>query len=368
MPDIGAREQEALARALSGGYYGCGPETAALERELEAYLGGGRHAVCVATGTSALHVALAALDLAGGEVLVPSLTFVATFQAVRMAGAVPVACDVQPADALLDLADARRRIGRRTRAIVPVHYAGNPGALDAVYDFAAAHGLRVVEDAAHACGTRIGDVPVGARGDVVCFSFDPIKNITAGQGGAVLVEDARLAQRLRVMRDLGIDRSAPPVTPDAGYDVALPGWRYAMSDLNAAIGRVQLARFDDEIRPARVRLAAQYRERLAHVPAVRLLDSRPGTVPHIFPIRVPAACRDVVRAALAAAGFETRVHYPPNHLLAAFRDGAPRPGAEAVYAELLSLPCHSGVAASHVEAIGAVLERALAGGAPARFA
>src|SRR5688572_13938642 len=193
-PSIGEAEGRAVARVLGTGYFGMGPETRAFESELEAYLGGGRGVACVNTGTSALHLAVAALGIGpGDEVIVPSLTFVASFQAVAVTGARPVACDVDESSALIDLADARRRLTPRTRA----------------------NGLRVIEDAAHAFGTRHAGCRVGADGDVVCFSFDPIKNITSGQGGALVSADASFLERTRRMRNLALERSATGEGGDA---------------------------------------------------------------------------------------------------------------------------------------------------------
>ena len=346
-----------MRAALASGYYGHGEQTRAFETELAAYFGGERVVLCTNTGTSALHLALAACGIGpGAEVLVPSLTFVASFQADAMTGAKPIACDVEETTGLVDLRDARRRITPRTRAIMPVHYGGYPGDLPAVHAFATAHGLRVVEDAAHAFGSRCGARRVGSFGDVACFSFDPIKNITAGQGGAVVTGDRAVARRVATLRNLGIEASA-----DGGeaFEVTGIGWRYQMSDLMAAIGRAQLARFESEVKPARLALLAHYRERLAACRGVRLLAWTDGTVPHILPVRVAAGKRDAVRAALRDEGYESRVHYAPNHRLAAFADGQPRPTCERLHAELVTLPFHAGVSHTDVDTITGVLARAL---------
>jgi dTDP-4-amino-4,6-dideoxygalactose transaminase len=359
-PDVGSLEQQALARVLASGYFGMGPETEAFERELAAFIGGETSIVCTNTGTSALHLALAALGVReGDEVLVPSLTFVATFQAVAMTRARPVACDVGPTSGLIDLEDARRRLTACTRAVVAVHYAGNPGDLRALYGFAREHGLRVVEDAAHAFGSRTGGALVGGVGDVVCFSFDPIKNITSGQGGAVATRDGAVVERVRVMRNLGIRAAASGPSREA-FDVDAVGWRYQMSDLMAGIGRAQLARFERELKPARLALAAAYVDALANLRELRFLDCEADVVPHILPVRLPVARRDAIRAALAARGYETKIHYPPNHLLHAFRDGQRRPACEQLYAELLTLPLHAGVTPADVEAIASVMRGQLA--------
>ena len=357
-PSLAEAERAAILRVLDSGYLGMGPEVRAFESELEAYFGSGRGVVCTNTGTSALHLAVAALGLEpGAEVLLPSLTFVASFQAVAAAGATPVACDVLPASGLLDLADARKRLSTRTRAVMPVHYASYPGDAAALYDFAREHRLRVVEDAAHAFGTRTESGLVGAYGDIVCFSFDPIKNITAGHGGAVVSADAGVLAAVRRMRALGLERTTgADGLPDV--EVRGPGWRFEMSDIMAALGRVQLARFESELKPHRLALAAEYRQRLAGCPGVILLESAPGVVPHIFVVRIDAPRRAAARAALRSAGFETLVHYKPAHLLAAFRAG-PLPATERLYQEIVSLPIHGGVTLADVRRIAEVLAAVL---------
>jgi dTDP-4-amino-4,6-dideoxygalactose transaminase len=355
-PSLAEAEQEAILRVLATGYLGMGPEVRAFESELGNYLG--RGAVCTNTGTSALHLGVSALDLPeGAEVLVPSLTFVASFQAVAAAGAKPVACDVSSSSGLLDLEDARRRITPRTRAVMPVHYAGYPGDTAALYEFARAHRLRVVEDAAHAFGTRTAAGLVGSSGDVVCFSFDPIKNITAGLGGAVVSGDPKVLAAVRRMRALGMERvTAADGEPDV--EVSGPGWRYEMSDIMAAMGRVQLARFETELKPHRLALAAEYRARLAGCPNLTLLDSSAHVVPHIFVVRIEASRRGGARAALRQAGFETLVHYKPAHQFAAFKAHG-LPASELLFRELLSLPMHGAVTLAHVRSISEVLGTAL---------
>lgn len=356
-PCLGEAEARAAERTLAAGYLGMGPETRAFEIELAAFFGNGRKVVTASTGTSALHLALAALGVgAGDEVLVPSLTFVASFQAIAVTGARPIACDVRDDCGLLDLEDASRKITARTRAIMPVHYAGFADDLDAVHRFACEAGLRVIEDAAHAFGSRCRSRLVGSFGDIACFSFDPIKNITCGQGGAVVTADASVARAAGRMRNLAIE-SIAGAAGDA-IEVRGPGWRYAMSDLNAAIGRVQLARFESELKPHRQRLAARYRQRLESIPGLGLLRSEPDVVPHIFPVRVRGGRRDAARVALATAGFESVVHYKPSHLLSAFR-AEDCPTAERLYRELLTLPLHAAVQIEDVDRIAAVLGDAL---------
>ena len=204
---VGEAEAAAVSRVITqSGYLGMGDEVRLFEEEVAAYLGvPSERVMAVNTGTAALHLAMESALEPGSEVLIPSLTFVASFQAALDAGCVPVPCDIDPATGLLDLADAAKRITPATRAVMPVHYAGNPALLDTVYDFAAAHSLRVIEDAAHAFGSVHAGRKVGSFGDIVCFSFDGIKNITCGEGGAVITADQTAAQRVRDARLLSVE-------------------------------------------------------------------------------------------------------------------------------------------------------------------
>lgn len=348
---------------MKRGYLGMGEEVRCFEHELTAYVG--RETACVNTGTAALHLALQAVGIGpGDEVLVPSLTYVASFQAVSATGATPVACDVRAEDGLLDLADAERRLTSRTRALMHVHYASHSGDLEAVYAFSDRHCLRVVEDAAHAFGCSVGGRRVGSFGDVVCFSFDGIKNITSGEGGAVASADPEVMNRVRDARLLGVEHDSERRYRGErswDFDVSAQGWRYHMSDLMAAIGRVQLRRFESDLAPRRRALASRYRGLLAGMPGVRLFaDGGKGIVPHIFPVCVEAGRRDEVRSALGRMEVQTGVHYKPNHLLTKFGGGTPKlPVAERLHGELLTLPLHPQLQETDVELTVAIIGETL---------
>ena len=242
-PDLTAAESSAVQRPLDNAFLGMGAEVKAFEQELEAYLG--RPVACVANGTAALQLALEACGIGpGDEVLVQSLTYVASFQAIAATGATAVACDIREESCTLDVEDAARRITGRTRVVMPVHYAGAVGTLDEIYRFAQGHGLRVVEDAAHAFGSAYAGRPVGGSGDVACFSFDGIKNITSGEGGCVVSDDATVLARVRDARLLGVENDTAARFSGQrswSFDVRAQGWRYHMSDIMAAIGRAQPA-------------------------------------------------------------------------------------------------------------------------------
>lgn len=352
---VGKAEADAVAKVLlEDGYLGMGREVQSFEREIAAFLGVPEDwVICVNSGTAALHLAVQAVTMPGDEVLVQSLTFVATFQAIAAAGAVPVACEVVPETITLDLGDARSRLTPRTKAIMPVHYASNPGELEKIYDFAREHGLRVIEDAAHAFGCRYQGRLIGASGDIACFSFDGIKNITSGEGGMIVTADHEVARRLCDARLLGVEKDTDQRYAGKRsweFDVHYQGYRYHLSNVLAAIGRVQLQRFASEFAPARVALARRYRRLLADVPGLRLLNTDLNEIiPHMQPVRVLEGRRDALREFLQGHGIETGVHYRPNHLLSFFGGGRLKlPMTEQLYAELVSLPLHPMVSETEV--------------------
>ena len=343
---VGDAEIKAVGEILRRGFLGMGTEVKAFEDDLRAYFGGDVGVTCVNTGTAALQLAIQALGLTrGDEVLVPTITYVASYQAIAATGARPVSCDVSPETGLIDLEDARLRLTSRTKAIMPVHFASEMGDLDGLYDFARRNELRVVEDAAHAFGCTYQGRKVGSFGDVVCFSFDGIKNITAGEGGAIVTRDAQVHSFVQDARLLGVEKDSEKRynrERSWEFDVKSQGWRYHMSEIMAAIGRTQLSRFENEFKPKRQAIAKSYRSLLATVEGIRLFETAGDEiVPHILPIRVLNGKRDAVRDSLIKEDIQAGIHYKPNHLLTFFGDGSPRlPKAEQLYEELLSLPLH----------------------------
>lgn len=355
---VGEAEAAAVSRVIiESGYLGMGEEVRLFEEEVAAYLGvPTAWVMAVNTGTAALHLAMESALEPGSEVLIPSLTFVASFQAALGAGCVPVPCDVDPATGLLDLNDAAKRITPATRAVMPVHYASNPALLDTVYDFAAAHGLRVIEDAAHAFGSTHAGRKVGSCGDIVCFSFDGIKNITCGEGGAVVTADQAVARRVRDARLLSVENDTEKRYTGSrswDFDVKRRGFRYHMSNLMAAVGRVQLTRLESEFIPARQRLVRIYHDRLKETPGLALLKMDISTVvAHIYPVRILNGRRTALIARLQEQGIPTGIHYKPNHLLSLFGNGCETiPQAEALGNELTTLPLHPGLSDADVHYI-----------------
>ena len=367
---LGEEEKRAVMAVLDDGYLGMGSFVKDFEADLTAYLG--RPATCVATGTAAVQLGVQGVGCGpGDDVLAPSLTFVATFQAIRATGARAIPCEVVPGTLTLDVDDLRKRLTPATKAIVPVHYASGVGDLDAIYDFAKEKGLRVVEDAAHAFGGTHHGKLVGSFGDVACFSFDGIKNITCGEGGAVFSADPKVVQAVADARLLGVEKDTD--RRFAGersweFDVSAPGWRYHMPNISAAIGREQLRKLPEFVKVRRA-LSKRYVANLTGVPGLELLrHDWDAVAPHIFVVRVLDGRRDELRSHLLANGVECGIHYKPNHLLTLFSEnpsGRPFPVTERVYGEILTLPLQAALTEGEVDRVSGLVTAMLGAPAPA---
>ena len=374
-PGLGERERAAVDRVMRSGWVSMGPEVAAFEEEFAAALGAAG-AVHVSSGTAALHLAALALGWGpGDEVVVPSLTFVATAATVAAVGATPVFADVRGHDDLtLDPADVLAALTPRTQAIVAVHYGGWPADLDVLRAVAEAAGLALVEDAAHTPPEHRGGGALGTVGDVGCFSLHATKNLTAGEGGVVVARDPATLARLRALRSHAM--SAPSWDRQRGrasaYDVAEVGFNYRPTDLAAAIARVQLAKLPAEQAARRAR-AAEYRRLLAALPVAVPFTGRPAAPPpaagagahHLQTVLLPAGTdRAAVQATMRAAGVQTSVHYPPAHGFSAYRSCPTGPSGlvrtEAVAPRLLSLPLHGRLSLGDVGRVVDALADALA--------
>jgi len=361
---VGQQEAEALAEViLKDGYLGMGTQVALFEKEIASFLNVPKEwVICVSSGTAALQLGLQAVIEPRDEVLVQSLTFVSSYQAISATGAKPVSCEVKPETITIDLLDAKNRLTQKTRAIMPVHYASNPESLNEIYEFAQKHKLRVIEDAAHAFGCTYKEKRIGSFGDIVCFSFDGIKNITSGEGGAVVTKDSDVAQYIRDTRLLGVENDTEKRLANERsweFDVTKQGYRYHMNNLSAAIGRVQLTRLTGEFAPKRIELASIYRKNLARTSGIQLLNTQLGPIiPHIQPIRVLNGKRDELRLTLKNLGIQTGIHYKPNHLLSFYgRENVSLPISEQLYKELLSLPLHPDLTRDDVKQVcDAVIE------------
>ncbi|MBO4849623.1 MAG: DegT/DnrJ/EryC1/StrS family aminotransferase [Prevotella sp.] len=343
---VGKAEAEAVAHIIEDiSYLGMGETVGAFEHALEEYIGGGRRCVCVNSGTAALHLAIQAVTRPGDEVLVPSFTFVASLQAITGAKCIPVCCEIDPISLTLDLDDAERRITPRTTAMMPVYYGSNCSMALRYQEFAKKHHLRLVEDAAHSFGCTCEGRKIGSAGDVVCFSFDGIKNITSGEGGALFSSDPEVIQKASDARLLGVEKDSEKRYAGKRswtFDVVDQGYRYHMSNIFAAIGLVQLSRFEKEFAPRRREIAMEYTRRLANNPNVRLIpmDYANEIVPHIFPLEILNGKRKQLEEAFKALDIQYGIQYFPNHLLTYFKSDYSLPVTEAVYERIISIPMH----------------------------
>ncbi|MDB2604769.1 DegT/DnrJ/EryC1/StrS family aminotransferase [Gammaproteobacteria bacterium] len=361
---IGKAEKKAVMKVLDRGYFGMGQEVKEFEDNLTEFFE--RPAVCVVNGTAALQLALQAAGIGNGdEVLVQSLTYVASFQAIKAAGAIPVACDIDPITLSVDLNDVKNKITSKTKAIMPVHYAGGVGDLDALYLFATSYKLRVIEDAAHAFGTKYKDNKVGSFGDICCFSFDGIKNITSGEGGCIVTSDENVLKNLKDIRLLGVEndtdsRFSGNRTWDP--DVKVQGWRYHMSDLMAAIGKEQLRNFEYH-KSQRQLLAKCYLHHLKKIPSIKTVKyNYDEVVPHIFVVQLPENIeRESLREYLDKNDIPTGIHYKPNHLLTYFKRKNQDKilTTEKLYPRLLTLPLHPELNEDDIRTIVDILDKGI---------
>jgi len=340
----------AAARVVDSSQFVLGAEGKALERELAA-LCGVRWALGVASGTDALRLALAALDVgAGDEVITPAFSFVASASTIVMAGATPVFVDIDPATYTLDLAATERAITSRTRAIMPVHLYGQPAPMEGIVALARARGLAVIEDAAQAIGGALADRPVGSWGDAACLSFYPTKNLGAcGDAGMVVTDRADVAERITKLRHHG----------DTGrYQHVELGYCSRLDELQAVLLRVKLGRLAAWT-AARQRIAARYHALLAGTPLELPKEApRARHVYHLFTVR--HAQRDALAKTLAEEGIGTAVYYPRSVPDQPMFGGGERRWPEAARAarEVLSLPCFAELADAEVEQVAAAVRRA----------
>ena len=350
-PSCTDAEIAAVTAALRSGWWGEGPRVAEFETRFAEKVGA-KHAVAVSSCTAALQLACEALEVAGGEVIVPALTFASTALAVIHAGAVPVFADVDDETLCLDWEDVKAKAGPDTRAVIPVHFGGTVTRppflwLDPV-----------IEDCAHAAGSA----GAGKQGSTAaCWSFQAVKNLACGDGGMITTDDDRIAARARNLRWCGIERSTWERQTRAGYnwdyDITAAGHKAQMTDMAAAAGLAQLERLD-AMNEARRDLVQRYLHRLEGVPGIRRPLWRPDSAWHLFYIRVPAADRDALISHLLARGISAGVHYKPLTLHRAFAPyRAPLPVTDRAWLELVTLPLYPDMTqAEQEQVIAAVRE------------
>jgi dTDP-4-amino-4,6-dideoxygalactose transaminase len=366
---FGVEEQEAVRAVLESGWLTMGEVTAHFEAEFKAYTGA-RHAFAVSNATVGLHMACLALGIGpGDEVIVPSLTFVATANAVRYTGAQPIFADITSENDLTISLDAiKQAVTPHTKALMLMHYAGYACDMPTILQWAQEQGLMVIEDAAHAVGSFLQEKHLGTWGDAGVFSFFSNKNLSTGEGGMVVTDDDALAAQFKLLRSHGMtsltwDRHQGHAW---SYDVVTTGYNYRIDEIRSALGRVQLEKLDGN-NARRSALSARYRELLAELcPALRLpFEGHRGiSAHHIMPVLLPrGAQRERFMERLKEQGIQTSIHYPPVHTFSAYRQTATGafnlPITGEVAAREVTLPLYPTMTEDQVQLVALAAARAL---------
>ena len=360
-PSIDAETVAAVANVLRSGWITSGPQVEAFESALSGYLGG-RTVRTFTSATGALEVALQVCDIGpGDEVIVPAMTFAATANVVLRVGAKPVFVDVELATRNIDIGRVEAAITPRTKAVMPVHFAGLPVDMDALYELAQRRGLRVIEDAAHAIGSSYRNRRIGSFGDLVAFSFHPNKNLTTIEGGALSIREPAEVRRIERLRFHGIERASD------GMDVLEAGGKYNLTDVAACVGLGQLQRLEQFNRRRR-ELAARYFERLVTDPPLHLpARGDEGHSWHMFapllPLeRLSIGREDFIRE-MAARGIGVGVHYPALHLFTLYREMGHQagdfPNAERVGRSTVTLPLYPALSEDDIDRVCAACAQVL---------
>ena len=372
MPQLLEPEIDEVLATLRSAWIGTGPRVARFEEAFRAYVGA-EHAIAVHSCTAALHLAMVALGLEpGDEVIVPAMTFASTANAVIHAGGRPVLADVDRETMCLTVSHLEACLTKRTRAVIPVHFAGRPCEIEGIAASAAEHGLAVIEDCAHAIETLVGGRHAGTFGDFAAFSFYATKNVATGEGGMVLTPDAERAARIKRLALHGLSADAWKRFSDEGYkhyEVVEPGFKYNMMDLQAALGIHQLARVEENL-VRREAIWRRYDEAFAGLPVFVPVPPEPGTrhARHLYTLLVDidsaGLSRDEVMLALHRQKIGTGVHYRALHLHPYYRDTfgyAPGdfPNSEWISERTLSLPLSPKLTDEDVEDVVAAVTRTL---------
>jgi dTDP-4-amino-4,6-dideoxygalactose transaminase len=367
--NFGVEEEHAVLETLRSKWISTGPKTAAFETEFAAMMGS-RYALALSNCTVSLHLAMNILGIAPcDEVICPSLTFIATVNAIRYVDAVPVFADIRgPADLTIDPVDVRRKITARTKAIVVMHYAGFPCGMDDIMQIAREYGLKVVEDACHGPLSEYRAKKLGTIGDIGCFSFFSNKNMSTGEGGMLVTDDERLYEQAKLLRSHGMTTLSYERSKghSISYDVKALGYNYRMDDIRAAIGIVQLGKLENDLK-LRAVVRGWYEEAFQAVPGVAIpFRGHVGFVSnYIFVIvldEIYVHRRDEIRGLLLKSGIQTSMHYPPVHRFPFFSDYAVRlPQTEDVAGRLITLPMYSSISRQEVEYIAQTINELLQG-------
>ncbi len=363
-------EIDAVIGILKSEWLTMGPKTIEFEKQLSGYLGA-NEVVAVSNGTAALHLGLLSQGVGlTGEVIVPPLSFVASANAILYTGAKPVFVDVSPETYNIDVQKIKDAITERTQAILPVHFAGLPAEMNAVNKIAKEYNLRVIDDAAHAIGAKYHGKSVGTLADVTAFSFFSNKNLSVGEGGAISTKDKSIADKLRLLRSHGLTKSTwsrhnkkDQESYDQLYDMVELGYNYRITEINAALGIVQIKKLGD-FNKRREKIYLLYRDLLSDLP-VELQSIPPNVVHshHVLPVLVPEEKRALVRKKFEEVGIQTSIHYTPIHRFTYYQQhgysNESYPVAEEIGRRVVTLPLHQKLTADDVHRVAAKLKEIL---------
>lgn len=366
LPDISQTEIDEVIDTLKSGWLAKGPKTIELENKFAEYVGA-KYAVAMNSATASLHISLLAAGIGhGDEVITTSMTFAATANTILHVGATPVFADINPFTGNIDPKEVEKKITSKTKAIVPVHYAGQSVDLDAIYELADKYNLFVSEDAAHAVYTRykgnlIGSKPKGT----VSYSFYSTKNLATGEGGMLVTDNKEIADKARVLVTHGMSKNAWNRYSKSGswmYDIEEPGFKYNMFDLQASLGLIQLERLE-EMQSRRSYIANLYNEAFSNLEGVSLPEIESGTTTHAWHLYMILIDEDVLGITrntfiekLSALSIGTSVHFIPVHLMTAYKkrfgyENGDLPRTEEWFNKILSLPLYSKMSDDDVEQV-----------------
>jgi len=354
-PSIGSEELEEINKVFNTSWLGLGSTVFEFENAIKEFLKA-KNVIAVNTGTTALHITLDALGIADGdEIIVPSMTFCASIQVITALRAIPVFCEINPNTLNIDCDDVTKRITSKTKAIMPVHYCGNACDMDNLLELGKKNNILIIEDAAHAFGSSYKGKKIGSFGDVTCFSFDPIKIITCGEGGAVVLSSDTIAEAVRRKRILGIDKDTWHRYKNERswfYEITTQGYRYHMSNINAAIGLVQLKKIGMFIEKKKS-IVDKYNKAFENLSGIKILDwNLHETAPFNYIIRVFDGRRDKMMDFLNNRGVGSGVHYIPNHIQPYFLPYSYElPITEKIWKEIITLPLYYDMTDSDVDLV-----------------
>lgn len=354
-PSYDKRELEALKEPFESGWIGLGPKTKAFEENFANYIGV-EHAVGVNSATAALHLALMIADVKGCEVITTPMTFVSTNMAILYNNAIPVFADIEKDTLNIDINEIEKKISPKTKAIILVHYGGHACDMDSIMKLARHHGIKVIEDAAHACGGEYKGQKLGSIGDIGCFSFHAVKNLATGDGGMITLHDADDDSRLRKLRWVGIskdtwNRSEIDNKYSWFYTVEEVGYKCHMNDITAAIGLVQLEKLDG-LNERRMEISRVYNENFADLDWLETPVEKEYAKSACHNYVVKVKDRDLFIKYLQDHGISASVHYFPNHLYDLFKDYRSRlPNTEKVWKKIVTLPLYPDMTPQQVEKV-----------------